>query len=114
MHPFAGSRPHSFLVDITTHGGSSGSPVFSPEDGRVLGVVKGSPIGTPNLTYVVPSRFLLAVLAGDLQKAGVEPYDASIMHYDDRIADARKYVRENEVAAKQKFKKADRGEKEGN
>ncbi len=37
--PFACSNPHAFLLDLMSRGGSSGSPVFDPENGDVIGMI---------------------------------------------------------------------------
>jgi S1-C subfamily serine protease len=37
--PFPCDDPHALLLDLMTQGGSSGSPVFKPETGEVLGMV---------------------------------------------------------------------------
>lgn len=38
VNPFPCDNPHALLLDITTHGGSSGSPVFAANTGKVVGV----------------------------------------------------------------------------
>jgi len=84
--PFASRYPHALMVDIMTLGGESGSPVFQPHTGRVVGMVCSGftddlstsiehphdEADTPhthtlkiptNFTYVVPSRLILGAMA---------------------------------------------------
>lgn len=37
--PFPGKSPHGFTVNVMTQGGASGSPVFLPESGTVVGII---------------------------------------------------------------------------
>lgn len=65
--PFSCKTPHSFMVNIMAQPGSSGSPVFSCENGKVLGVLyaglKGLTEGFwTNLSYVVPSYYIANLL----------------------------------------------------
>jgi Trypsin-like peptidase domain len=81
--PFRCPAPHSFLVEIMSLGGASGSPVFLADDPRAIGILnagfedlartfsfdhRGIPVerdyvrlGT-SLSYVVPALFLDAIL----------------------------------------------------
>lgn len=76
--PFPCENPHAILLDIMTHGGSSGSPVISPESNKVIGLVYAglldtkiikSKLGTiyyktdTSLTLAIPSNILSAILA---------------------------------------------------
>ena len=40
--PFPCATPHGILVDLMIQGGSSGSPVFLPETGEVVGIIHSS------------------------------------------------------------------------
>lgn len=39
VFPFPCPHPHGFTIDITTQGGESGSPIFLPDTGRVVGLL---------------------------------------------------------------------------
>jgi S1-C subfamily serine protease len=70
VHPFPCELAHGFTINVMTQGGASGSPVFQPEDGSVIGVVyaglneklrdsAGNEVVTPtNYTYAVPSLYV--------------------------------------------------------
>ena len=72
--PFACPNPHSFTINIMTQGGASGSPVFIPNTGKVIGIlyaglndfartVKKDIYKIPTcISYVVPSHFLISSL----------------------------------------------------
>lgn len=76
--PFPCKNPHALMLDILTQSGSSGSPVFNPETGKVIGVLYGgieepkvidggehgiliykNPTG---ISYAVPSHFFAELL----------------------------------------------------
>ena len=77
--PFATTNPHGYLANIMVQGGASGSPVFMPESGEVIGVVcqqrldasevtmnLPEPIKVPvpvNFSHIVPSHFLHTLIA---------------------------------------------------
>jgi len=73
--PFACPTPHAFTMNVMTQTGASGSPVFIPETGKVIGVLYAglSDIGQTsgqdlyrvptNISYVVPSHFIVNALA---------------------------------------------------
>lgn len=81
--PFPCERPHSFVINIMSQGGASGSPVFLTDDARALGVLNAGLeertksfivnhrgdvenrdyVNVPtNLSYVVPAYFLSSFL----------------------------------------------------
>jgi S1-C subfamily serine protease len=73
--PFPGPRPQAFSVNIMTHGGASGSPVFDPRNGSLLGILFSSlqDVGSldqgrdtyampTTITYALPSSYLLRVM----------------------------------------------------
>lgn len=76
--PFPCQNPHALLLDLLTQGGSSGSPVFNTENGKVIGVLYGGIEepkaigGGPNgllvyknptgISYAVPSHYFANVL----------------------------------------------------
>jgi hypothetical protein len=70
VHPFPCRSPHGFTMNVMVQGGASGSPVFSPETGEVLGLVyaglfdfemqqQNSMLRFPtNYTYALPSHYI--------------------------------------------------------
>lgn len=73
--PFPMSRPRAFAINIMTHGGASGSPVFDPENGKTLGLLFSSlqDVGIldhgadtyampTSITYALPHHYLKKVL----------------------------------------------------
>jgi hypothetical protein len=72
--------PHSFVINLQSLGGASGSPVFLAETGRVIGILNSGLVdhqpvcstdgsqmigiaqGSTNFTYVVPAYYLSSVL----------------------------------------------------
>jgi len=42
VFPFPGARPHGFTIDIVQQGGSSGSPILDPQNGKGVGTVSSS------------------------------------------------------------------------
>jgi S1-C subfamily serine protease len=74
VHPFTSSTPHSYSVNIMVQGGSSGSPVFSCESGKVIGMIASAiydtlPLGEKiiykvptNISYAVPSHYITHIM----------------------------------------------------
>jgi len=85
--PFPCKDPHALMINVMVQGGASGSPVFLPETGDVIGVINSSlneisfssnpniseennkvkphfhQVNSPtNISYVVPSRYIEAML----------------------------------------------------
>jgi S1-C subfamily serine protease len=72
--PFACPNPHAFTINIMVQGGASGSPVFIPNTGKVIGILyaglndlgitkKDDIYKIPTcISYVVPSHFLIESL----------------------------------------------------
>ena len=52
VQPFATPYPHSFSLNIMVQRGASGSPVFIPETGAVVGTVYAS-LGEPSLVWKI-------------------------------------------------------------
>ncbi len=75
--------PYDVLqLDATAYPGNSGSPVFDPASGEVLGVVnsvfvkgtKESALANPTgISYAIPVRFVRQLLAEAQAKGGAEP-----------------------------------------
>ena len=59
--PFPCKTPHALLLDIMLQGGTSGSPVFLPSSGEVVGVIC-SGLPQTNLTYCVPSWYIRQIV----------------------------------------------------
>lgn len=73
--PFACPTPHGYSINVMSQGGASGSPVFSCETGKIIGVLYGGltdvdvtlrahePFKVPtNITYVVPAHYLATAM----------------------------------------------------
>jgi S1-C subfamily serine protease len=67
----AGGAFHVFQLDATAYPGNSGSPVYAPDTGEVVGVVnmafvkgtKESALTQPSgISYAIPSRYLIELL----------------------------------------------------
>lgn len=50
VHPFAVPKPHGFSLNVMIQGGASGSPVFIPDTGAVVGTLYAS-LGEPGLVW---------------------------------------------------------------
>jgi S1-C subfamily serine protease len=70
--PHPAARPAAFSVQIMTHGGASGSPVFRPDTGRVIGVLYAALVGTGRTsggdTHALPTPISYAVPVAALEK----------------------------------------------
>ena len=71
--PFPSPRPHGFTIDVMMQGGSSGSPVFEPNTGGILGMVWGG-FEQTNFTFVVPGHLIAKALESYLKEI---PLDVS-------------------------------------
>jgi S1-C subfamily serine protease len=99
--PFPCPTPHAYSVNVMAQGGASGSPVFLSETGAVVGVLyaglndysltlknKDLHRVPTNISYVVPSHYLLKSLDGFLQMENMEqPSDAKTI--DEMLKDAQ-------------------------
>src|SRR4029077_2314318 len=124
--PFVCQAPHSFVINLMSIGGASGSPVFLADSPKVIGIlnaglidasptfVKGDnglvPIGfsqTPtNFSYVVPSFWLAGCLEAIRSNAACKlPEDTLALDEIIRKArfDIRKAPGHNEPARPDKF-----------
>src|SRR5262249_48268218 len=72
VHPFPCTTPHGFTLNVMAQGGASGSPVFNPEIGDVLGVLYAGVFDTDrhptNYSWAVPSHFLVHSLNQIVQR----------------------------------------------
>ena len=63
--PFPCKSPHAILMDIMSQGGSSGSPVFLPESGELIGILYAGLNDhyklTQDIPYKIPTSLSLAV-----------------------------------------------------
>ena len=70
--PFPQPRPHAYSLNVMVQGGASGSPVFTPENGKIIGIIDSSlyDIDTnatednrsrkpTNISYAIPSYNIL-------------------------------------------------------
>ncbi len=71
-----GKPYYVFQLDGTAYPGNSGSPLYDPKTGNVLGIInkvfvkgtKEAALSQPSgITYAIPSRFILELLARDKQ-----------------------------------------------
>ncbi|HKP02787.1 MAG TPA: serine protease [Chthoniobacterales bacterium] len=67
VFPFEVPHAHGFTIDIMSQGGASGSPVFDPENGDVLGVIHAGFPGT-NISIAVPGWLVSQAVDQLLQK----------------------------------------------
>ena len=58
VHPFPCPNPHGFTIDVMSHGGASGAPIFGFSDPRVLGMLYAAIEGEHRLTYALPGHLL--------------------------------------------------------
>lgn len=80
VHPFPCPQPHGFTIDVMSHGGASGAPIFSCDDPSVLGMLYAAFEGEHRLTYALPGHLLhWAVKAGlsdgTLDVGGIPTFD---------------------------------------
>jgi S1-C subfamily serine protease len=63
--PYPQKKPDAFAVNVMTHGGASGSPVFSTETGKVRGILfsilTDTSYSTNNLAYTIPTNISYAI-----------------------------------------------------
>ncbi|HEX2882413.1 MAG TPA: serine protease, partial [Polyangiaceae bacterium] len=100
--PFTGALPHGYAVNVMIQGGASGSPLFLPDTGQVVGVMDSSlddvrgarsreaqfVYSVPtNISYAVPARYLSSHLLGDA--ASELPDPASYPHFNELIDEAK-------------------------
>jgi len=55
--PFRGPHPHGFTIDVMVQGGGSGSPIFLPDTGKVIGIIYTGYPGT-NITIALPASII--------------------------------------------------------
>ncbi|MGB3549186.1 MAG: serine protease [Candidatus Binatus sp.] len=73
--PFRCDNPHALMLDVLIQGGSSGSPVFDPTSGEVVGVVYAGLIeehsmrGDGVMLYSSPTSHTFAIPAHHIQNA---------------------------------------------
>jgi len=105
VFPFPGTNPHSFAINVMSHGGASGSPVFLADSGEVIGILYGGLNIPSNFTYVIPARYLTACLSMDLTKVGINPFTSEIQHFADTVKDVEQELKKGYDNAVQKAKK---------
>ena len=98
--PFPCPTPHAFAINVVNQPGASGSPVFLPDDGRVVGVVNailqdirksssGELLAVPTaITHVVPAHYFRPLLNNEDILAAIEPSDDTAT-IDEMIARAK-------------------------
>jgi len=82
--PFPSKNNTGFMINVMAQGGASGSPVFMPESGRVIGILfsrvydfeetkKGDLSKAPtNFSYCVPSNYLRRIMDEHLAHVNLE------------------------------------------
>ena len=58
VHPFPCPQPHGFTIDVMSHGGASGAPIFGNDNAGVLGMLYAAIPGEHRLTYALPGHLL--------------------------------------------------------
>ena len=99
--PFSCATPHGYSINLMSQGGASGSPIFSCDTGSVLGVLYGGlndiahtlkgkdPYIVPtNITYVVPSHYLVQAL-GEYAKNTDKDLPSDTKTIDEIIAQSK-------------------------
>ncbi len=76
VHPFPCPQPHGFTIDVMSHGGTSGAPIFGHDVSGVLGMLYAAVPGEHRLTYALPGHLLkwaagVALTDGTLSVDGV-------------------------------------------
>jgi S1-C subfamily serine protease len=76
VYPFPMANPHGFTIDVMQQGGSSGSPIFGPDNKRVVGMMWGvikqpetAVSGSLSLNYLLPTNISLAESAHIIEGA---------------------------------------------
>lgn len=105
--PFPCPTPHGLLLNIASQGGQSGSPIFDPADGQVIGLlyagfeeprqgVLTSQSGPARLMYQVPTDLTFAVPAGFLRVALDKALSAPELktHLAGEVKDYNEYMHE--------------------
>jgi len=105
--PFPCDDPHAIMMDIEAMGGASGSPVFNPQTGEVLGILYGGArepmsvqVGgqrgfgarTTGLSYAIPSNWLFPIMERYEQEVApqVKHNEAETTDFKDVIAEGIK------------------------
>jgi hypothetical protein len=80
VYPFSSHQPHGFTIDIMQQGGSSGSPIFSGDTPRVVGLMWGGVSDVRqaqsedvSLTYTLNTNISLAERS-DIIKEALDKY----------------------------------------
>ena len=111
IQPFPCSHPHGLLIDAMVQGGSSGSPIFNPETGKVAALLYGGLVESRTipisadvaLPYTFDTSLTLSIPAyiiNDLLQK--ELYDRKTGEVDQR--DTSKYPTLEEMFATQEMK----------
>lgn len=87
--PFPCEDPHALILDSMIQGGASGSPVFNPENGEVVGIMYGGMEGT-NLSYAIPSNILSEIFNKLDEGIGPEGFEADNYETIETILKERK------------------------
>lgn len=82
VFPFKGSALHGYAINVMSHPGSSGSPVFLPSSSSVVGILHSGLKIPSNFSFVVPSRYIVACLGMDLSQVGVEPFAETVPDFE--------------------------------
>jgi S1-C subfamily serine protease len=81
VYPFPTANPHGFTIDIMQQGGSSGSPIFGPDNKRVIGMMWGG-VPATNISLAESAHIIDGALK-DLQK-GKPPVNTAFPTLEER------------------------------
>lgn len=78
--PFPCDNPHAILLNIMSLPGSSGSPVFNPSSGEVIGIVYGGMNEPTTLSFAIPAKIIFEILQkideiGEIKRADPSLYE---------------------------------------
>ena len=95
VFPFYGSPIHGFYINVKSHPGSSGSPVFDISNGKIIGMVQSVVSEESNFTSCVPSEYIRKCLDTDFSKLGLDALEKDSTNYIKYVEEAEKRDTQN-------------------
>lgn len=95
VFPFYGSPIHGFYINVKSHPGSSGSPVFNISKSKIIGMVQSIVSEESNFTSCVPSEYIRKCLDTDFSKLGLDALEKDSTNYIEYVEKAEKRAKEN-------------------